>query len=400
LTDGRKNKCEPGILSGDNQFIYILNTTRTILYKSFVQTFYKQNAGLFAFLVFIMIASVGRANGVGLLEYHFTLIRAMLTDNKFLAFVLIAWLLYALKCEQFMADKLQGKNYSFISVLNTKSPSFVFARMLRVQFMFFLPVILYALICIWIGITHQWYVNTVVIGLFILIVCLIGAWRYIRLIRKNGIVRSVPILKIGFPFSKGRYMRFVLQYIGTRRKMLFLAVKIFSCLLVFGMLLNHTKEESDLSMFLLFYSFGLMGHGVLIYKIRSMEEFSLGFYRGLPVSLSSRLIQYALLCLILLIPEIIIIVLMTPVHLDYANALMLIFFGWGILILLNSLLFIRLFKPFSYLKIVSGIYLMVFIAVLTGLTIPFTICLFLISVYLFSQGYYRFETADPGTTLR
>ena len=376
-----------------------MNITRAILYKSFVQTFYKQNAGLFAFLVFIMVAAVGRANGVGLLEYHFTLIRAMLTDNKFLAFVLIAWLLYALKCEQFMAGKLQGKNYNFIFVLNTKTSSFVFAQMLRVQLMLFLPVILYAAICIWIGITHHWYANTIMVGVFILIICLTGAWRYDRMIRKNGIIRSVPLLKMDFLLPKGLYMRFVLQYIGARLKMLFLAVKIFCCLFVFGMLLNHTKEESDMSMFLLFYSFGLMGHGVLIYKIRQMEEFSLAFYRGLPVSLPSRLIQYAALCLLLLIPEIIIIVLMTPIHLDYTSALLLIFFGWGILLLFTSLLFIQLFKPFTYLKIVSGIYLTVFIAVLTGLTVPFTICLFLISVYLFWQHYYRFEMSDQGSTL-
>ncbi len=341
-----------------------------------------------------MVASVGRANGVGLLEYHFTLIRAMLTDYKFLAFVLTAWLLYALKCEQFMAEKLQGKNYVFISLLNTKKTSFVFPRMLQVQLMFFLPVILYAVICIWIGITHQWYVHTLIVVLFILILSLAGAWRYDRMIRKNGIIRSLPLWKINSLVSKKFYARFVLQYIETRQKMLFLAIKLFSCLLLFGMLLNHSKEEYDMSMFLLFYSFGLMGHGVLIYKIRQMEEFNLGFYRGLPVSLSSRLIQYATLCLILLIPEIIIITLMTPAHLDIVHALLMIFFGWGTLILLNSLLFIRLFKPFTYLKIISLFYLMVFIAVLTGLIIPFTICLFLFSVYLFSQNYYQFERAD------
>ena len=176
--------------------------------------------------------------------------------------------------------------------------------------------------------------------------------------------------------------------------MLFLGIKIFSCLLVFGMLLNRAKEESDISMFLLFYSFGLMGHGILIYKIRRVEEFNMSFYRGLPFSLWSRLVQYAGLYLILLIPEIIIIVLMTPVHLDYVNACRLIFFGWGILVLLNSLLFIRLFSPFTYLKIVSGIYFLTFIAILTGLTVPFTICLFLMSAYLFSQNYYHFEKAD------
>ncbi|HET7003467.1 MAG TPA: hypothetical protein VFI33_19225, partial [Puia sp.] len=312
-------------------------------------------------------------------------------------FVLIAWLLYGLKCEQFMADKLQGRSYAFITLLNTKSRAWVFARMLQVQLMFFLPVILYAVICIWIGLAHQWYANTVTIALFILIICLVGTWRYDRMIRKNGLIRTVSLLKINLPFLKGKYIRFILQFIGSRRKMLFLGIKIFSCLLVFGMLFNLAKDETDLSMFLLFYSFGLMGHGILIYKIRQMEEFNLGFYRVLPISLLSRLIQYAGLYLILFIPEIIIIVQMTPAHLDYFNAFRLIFFGWGILILLHCLLFVRLFKPFTYLKIVSGIYLLIFAAILTRLTIPFTLCLFLISVYLFSQNYYLFEKADGET---
>jgi len=176
--------------------------------------------------------------------------------------------------------------------------------------------------------------------------------------------------------------------------MLFLGIKLFDCLLIFGMLLYRTKEESDLSMFLLFYSFGLLGHGILIYKIRHMEEFHLAFYRGLPVSLSSRLIQYAVLYLIIIIPEIILIVLMTPLHLNNLHALTLIFFGWGILLVLHSLLVIRLFHPLTYLKIITGIYLLIFIAVLTGLTVPFTLCLFLVSVYLFFQHYYQFETAE------
>lgn len=351
---------------------------------------------MFAFLVFIMVAAVGRANEVGLLEYHFTLIRAILTDAKFLVFVLIIWLLYALKCEQFILDKLRGKDYAFVSIMNIKAPAFVFVRMLQIQIMLFVPVILYALICIWIGIIHQWYVNTIIIVLFIPACILIGAWRYERLIRKGGITRFRSFLKISLPFSYSQYMRFVLRYVWVHRKILFLTVKIFSSLFLSGMLLNHAKDDTDMRMFFLFYSFGLIGHGVLIYKIRQMEEAGLSFYRGLPVSLSSRMIQYVILYLILLAPEILIIAQMTPGHLIYSDALLLIFFGWGILILLNSLLFIRLLKPFAYLKIISGIYLMVFIAVLTGIIIPFTICLFLISVYIFYQNYYRFEMTDQG----
>ena len=207
-------------------------------------------------------------------------------------------------------------------------------------------------------------------------------------------IRPASFVKPGLSLPVGHYVRFIIQYISQRRKMLFLGIKIFSCLMIFGMLLYRTKDESDLSMFLLFYSFGLLGHGILIYKIRQIEEVNLGFYRGLPVSLSSRLIQYAVLYLIILIPEIIIFVQMSRVHLNYSDALKMIFFGWGILLMLHSLLFIRLFQPLAYLKIISGIYFLIFIAILAGFIVPFTICLFLVSAYLFFQHYYQFETAE------
>ena len=161
-----------------------------------MQPFYKQNAGLFAFLVFFMVAAVGRANEVGLLEYHFTLMKAMLTDIKFLVFVLIIWMLYALKCGQFMIEQLRRKEYAFIFIMNIKKSSFVFDRMMQVQFMLLLPVTLYALICVWIGIMHQWYASSMTIASFILTALLAGAWRYQRVIRKNGIMRFGSFIKI------------------------------------------------------------------------------------------------------------------------------------------------------------------------------------------------------------
>ena len=98
----------------------------TVLFKSLVIPFYKQNAGLFAFLLFIMVAAVGRANGVGLLEYHFFLIQGILIDFQFLLFVLCACFLYVLKCSQFIVDKLKQTDYVFVKLLSLKKPFVVF----------------------------------------------------------------------------------------------------------------------------------------------------------------------------------------------------------------------------------------------------------------------------------
>ena len=65
-----------------------MSTSHDLLMKSIVRPFYKQNAGLFAFLLFFMFAAVGRANGVGLLEYHLSLIQGIMTNRPFLIFTL------------------------------------------------------------------------------------------------------------------------------------------------------------------------------------------------------------------------------------------------------------------------------------------------------------------------
>jgi hypothetical protein len=338
-----------------------------------------------------MVAAVGRANGVGLLEYHLSLIQGIMTNLPFLIVILLAWLLYALKCEQFVAEKLRRKDYRFLATLHMNKASFVYKRMLQVQVMLLLPVLTYASIAVWIGIRHHWFLHALYMMVFILIVCLAGAGRYRLLIRHAGHIRSVAFRGIRLPLKKNFYLGFIIKYILRKQKILFLAIKIFSCLFIWRMLLSRVRDASDMKMIFLFYSFGLFGHAVLIYKIRQMEEGSMNFYRALPASLVNRMMQYAVLYLLLFIPEIIIILRMCPAYLDQTQAFLFIFFGYGILLLLNSLLFVRLFKPFEYLKMVSILFLMIFIAVLLGITMPFTICLYLISLQLFFQNYYQFE---------
>ena len=126
-----------------------------------------------------------------------------------------------------------------------------------------------------------------------------------------------------------------------------------NCLVLYGLLRNLSGDHSDLRMLILFYSFALLGHGVLIYIIRTMEESDLRFYRSLPYSLLQRFLQYALFYLFLFIPEIVVIISLTPDHIPFPDAILLVFFGYSILLFLNSLLFIRFFKPSDYLKILE-----------------------------------------------
>jgi hypothetical protein len=144
-------------------------------------------------------------------------------------------------------------------------------------------------------------------------------------------------------------------------------------------------------MVFLFFSFGLLGHGVLIHQFREIEETRLTFYRTLPVSLLKRWFQYAWLYFLLFIPEIITIAVLTPKFLTYAEALRFLFFGYSLLLLLNSLLFIQFYKMVDYLKMIVGIFFIVYISVLTGIVLWLSVFSFSVSIFILFTNYYRYD---------
>ena len=372
-----------------------MNTELTILTKSLVAPFYKQNAVGFAFLIFIMFGVVGRANGVGLLEYHYSLIQAILTNFPFLLFTLSAWFLYAFKCAQFISDLLDKKEYIFLQVLTQKKRGHTFRKMIVVQLMLLLPVLLYALITVWIGILHSWWPHVIIILIFLLFLGFAGSWWYQYDLYNPG-KQLLPVSrKLSPVFAYPFYWFFLIRFIWNSRKTLFLVIKTVNCLILYLLIQNLSGDHPDLRMLILFYSFALLGHGVLIYIIRSMEEANLCFYRSLPISLLRRYLQYMLFYLFLFIPEIVVILSLTPDHIPFTEGMLLILYGYGMLLLLNCLLFVRFFKPSDYLKIQSGLFLLIFIAILTRTFPGFCAGLFLLSPYIFFRCYYRFEKKEP-----
>ncbi len=83
---------------------------------------------------------------------------------------------------------------------------------------------------------------------------------------------------------------------------------------------------------------------------------------------------------------------LTPAYLRPADALLFGFLGYGLLLLLNSLLFIKPFGKKQYLKIVVVIFFILFAGIVTGTMIWLTMLSFLFSIYLFFSRYYRYES--------
>ena len=356
-----------------------------------VKSFYRQHAGFFTFLFIVLFGAVGVVDGAGLFDYHYSLIRAMLFNPFIFLLVLLIWLLYGKKCEQFILNTLSRPEYSFLQMLSQLEGKSLYGLLVSVQILLFLPVFVYAfLICI-AGIYLHAYLACGILLIFLVFICLLSARWYLYHLQNPGINSVWKPAGIQFKSRETPYWGFFIRYIAQKKKLLLTGIKIFSCGTLYGMLKNQTGADYEMNMIILFFSLGILGHGLLIHQIRELEETRFTFYRAVPISLFKRFIQYAMFYLILLIPEIITIALLTPKHLNYSDALLFIFFSYSLLLFLHSLLFVQFFPMKEYLKIILCLFLIIYCSILTASFPWLCVFLFLSSLIIFRGRYYRYE---------
>jgi hypothetical protein len=368
-----------------------MSISRTILVKSFVKPFYRQHAGLFVFLFTLMFGVVSVIDGAKFTDYHFSLIQGMLENHFFFAIVLILWLLYAKKTEQFIVNVLRLPEYSFLKTLSLLDGKKLYRILIWIQFLMVLPIVLYACIIFVAGCYLHEFTKCFIILLYIISICLIAAAWYLFIIQNPGKSFFKVSGKLSFIPQETPYWSMIMRYIGIEKKILFSAIKIYSCSVLYLMVINQTRINYDLRMIVLFFSLGILGHGLLIHQIRDLEETRLTFYRTVPQSLFKRFAQYAILYFLILVPEFITIISLTPQFLYFKDSIIFCLLSYSILLFLNSLLFIQFFRMIDYLKIILCIFFVEYFFVLAGTVALLCVLFFIFSISTFFLSYYRFE---------
>lgn len=367
-----------------------------IVVQSFVKTFYKENAGLFVFLITIMFCIVNKVDGAGVMEYHYSLILGMLKSSLFLSLVFIAWFVYVRKISAFVVAVIQKPEFAFLSILNSLTKSKRSCLFFIVVSLLVLPVLVYAIFIVIIGFQQHFYLQVLAVVTYLCLISIATANLLTKVLHdphaKQGFLWYKFIL---WKWSAKTYSAILLKFVSARQKMIWLGIKVFTCGTVFLIARNNTPTDYDISFPFLFFNFGILANGILVYRIREFENSYLSFYQGLPVTLLNRFLQYAIVYFITLIPELITLFILTPVHLKIVDAIQFIGSGYSLLLLMNCATFIMGTSMKLYLKTLFVIFCMEFAVFLTfGLgLLPF--CLFLFAALCFVIGYYKFEPRKP-----
>jgi len=357
-----------------------------VLGKVLVARFYERNGGLF-FVVFYLMFGIVESSQI--VSYHQSLIYATLTSVVFKLMVFGVWLLYTLKCIQFIAEQLRQAQNQFVFQLALLNRSQLFIQSVQLVLLLHLPVLAYTFFIIALGLQSQNYLSVTSIIVFQSALYLASArWLVYRIQTQHEFRFMLELPRITWKWPKPLPL-FYLGYLTTQLPTVFFFSKVFSLFCIFGFL-QIPVDHYEVRVAILGLLFGLASHSVVVFELRKMEERFLIFMRTLPISLLNRFLYLAITFAILLAPEIIMLAIN---HVHWIDLIGIYLFAVGFLLLCHMQLFKKLDNE-KYLQWMLGLFLISFMLVLFKIYWVELIWLWLLGYYYFSKYYYQFEASS------
>ena len=357
-----------------------------ILIKTFVRTFYRQQAGWFLFIFLFFFGLIAPSMQ---LAYHYALIRGMLETPALMALVWLAWLVYTLQLVRFVEGILASPDHLFLQKLRLLSTPRVYALFLLVQVMLLLPVIGYAGIVAGVALYGgAGGTSAAVFSYAILLVVLSTG----RIAYRIGHPASIQTRRRSQ--SRGRFIPYwfiQLRFLAAAQKSLLAGIKLFGCAMLYLLLRDQNPSDHDIRMALLVFSLAIFGHVPLLYKCRWMENTQLRCYRAMPVPLLMRFTTVAIFCGLLLLPEMLTLGWLTPYPIRLLDALSFFGSGYSLLLLLCCLLSTVNLSTGDFLKLCLVLFGILYGGVLGDFLIALSGFFFFTAAMLFFGRYRRYE---------
>ncbi|WP_223713920.1 hypothetical protein [Niabella beijingensis] len=364
-----------------------------IFYKSFVKPFYRENAATFVFVFTLFFFIIGTVDGAGLFRYHYGLIKALLSIKPFFAAALVLWTLYARKCAVFISQHLQQPAYQFMTIFKNRSWYSRYSLFFFTNFILLLPMTFYILLVITEGVFLHLYPATFIVILFITALCLLlPAWHVWLLEhpeRKVFLLHTRLTDKL--PGTAFRYAAILIRSVFKTQKLAWTGVKLYTCTFLYFVLKNNETGQDDLRFTFLLFSFGVLANGVFINRLRRYEDQYLSFYRGLPVRLTERFLVYAGCCMVLLMPDLVLLQLLSPVFISHSNAVAFGLYAVSAPLLLVSISFIKQMALRHFIKILLLLFFAGYALMMTAGMLSVSLLFILLAIPLFAAAYYRSE---------
>jgi hypothetical protein len=308
-----------------------------LLISSLAKEFYQQHAGFFLMGFYVLFGVVEPSQ---LISYHKALLLAGLSSPLGLAIVCVSWVLYCAKVHFFIKQKLSLAQYNFVNEVGSLDKTPQLKLWLALYSVFLLPIIIYVLALMWIGVYYHLFLSLIVI-LAIFAALAVGlsflSYRSVTFgFLKQEMHQSNSYIQVKRPFFS-----WPLFYLFNEQPLMLWICKVLSLFFFKSMLWMFADVGHDTRVLLVALLASILCHAVLVFTLLKFEISYLNFSKSLPIPTYKRLLGWLLTLAIILLPEWTFLIISSEY--DVYSIMNGFVFGLaGLLFLLTLLYFVKL----------------------------------------------------------
>jgi hypothetical protein len=364
-----------------------------VLIKIFVKGFYRVHSGLLLFFFvtvimcgfFVEVLNQNHLPTSEVVKLNLLIVLTLISSPVVLTLVFAGWVIYTIKSWNYVAAQLLIPSNQFLFYSSTSTNKLdQFKSWFIVQFIIFLPIVGYGLFSLMIGFIFGYYTAPVIILLFILLLSTISAFVYVRQVNSPINVNSKSVFSRVVSGWNKPFFSLFLYHSFDRLKMTLIITKLISYGIIVGgfYLLANVNDELRVASII---TLGIvMTHTILLYQSYRFENSHLNFSRNLPFSKTKIYSDWALMYLLLTLPEN--IWLLARFDIGIGAALVLFNLATGMLI--RNLLYFLGLDMRKYLYWVFYLFNLLFVAILLKLVWLLVPLNLLTSLTIFFRNYY------------
>ncbi|WP_147204768.1 hypothetical protein [Segetibacter aerophilus] len=357
-----------------------------ILQKVLVNYFFRVNAGLFMFAFFVLFGLP-----YSVLAFHYSLITGVVQSQTFLALVMVVWLLYNIKCVDYISKQLKHQHQSFLFCLNCLPDKKNYLLQLYVQVQVYMPVLLYSIAIVAIALKQHHYLAAIEVILFNLMVLVLTPFLYLKVLQRKPLnYKGLAIPSLGLELRKP-YFLYPLYFLLKDRKQMLLITKIFSLLLLYGFIQLYQPERADIRPVQLCLLITAAAHCAIVFEVRMFEDEYLQFSKNLPITLIGRFFKSIALYLILLLPEM--VFLLKGIHTQFSiyNYPQLVLMLIALICMFHVVLLLEKTNMEQFIRIVFAISAACFFVILYDPGVLLAAMILALAFVLYSSYFYQYE---------
>ncbi|CAM3648220.1 hypothetical protein MUGA111182_01210 [Mucilaginibacter galii] len=354
-----------------------------VLSRIFVRGFYQAHAGLFLFFFLVMIGSVDPGE---LFMYHKILMLAFISSPLMLLVVFVAWFLYNLKCLHYVIGQISAppQHFMFYS-MGSFNRKIQLKSWFLVQLILLLPIIVYGLVAVGVGLKYHYYLTPAIIVIYLLLLAAVSARLYVLLLDRLVDSGNPSWLLQWIGNWRKPYFSLFIYHVLNRLKVAYAITKGLTWLIVISIfsLFNDVKTDARVAgMAVLAIA---VAHAVLVFEGQRFEQAYLSFARNFPYTHIKRYCYFVCTYLMLLLPE----GLWLLNRFNFVLAIQLLLMALSMLLLFHTLIYYIGLSMSKYLQCVMGLFMLLFWVMMYKLMPVVITGNILVSYLLVIRYYYR-----------